>query len=337
MTIWKALTPLDFRGAARLSAGKPTLKTNFDPMSMISRCSIFVAAAFVWLAASLAPAGAQSSIRVLVNGDIITSYDIAQRTRMLPLFGRKGGEKAATEELIDETLKLQEARKRGVRVSDEQVEGAFASMGKDRKLSAKQLAGELGRIGIAADSMKRWIKAQMIWQRLVQARVRREGQVKSSDIMAAMLEKGSPEEITMTEYLLQQIIFVVPSGSSKDYVAQRRREAEGFRLRFPGCEGSLAQAKTLKGVVVRDYGRRDSTQLRGPQGDEIKSTEPGQTTRPFQSQSGIELVAVCSKRDFKSNAAAFSEVETKLKFEQAEELGKDYLKELRDAAVIQHR
>ena len=306
-------------------------------MSIISRSSIFVAAALVWLAVSLAPAAAQSSIRVLVNGDILTSYDIAQRARLLPLFGNKGGEKAATEELIDEMLKLQEARKRGIRVDDERVDASFASMARDRKLSAKQLDGELGRIGIAVDSMKRWIKAQMVWQRLVQARVRREGQVKSSDIMAAMLEKGSPEDITLTEYLLQQIIFVVPSGSSKDYVAQRRREAEGFRLRFPGCDGSLAQAKTLKGVVVRDLGRRDTTQLKGPQGDEIKSTAPDQTTRPFQSESGIELVAVCSKRDFKSNAAAVSEIETQLKFEQAKALGADYLKELRDAAVIQRR
>jgi peptidyl-prolyl cis-trans isomerase SurA len=177
----------------------------------------------------------------------------------------------------------------------------------------------------------------MVWQQLVQARVRREGQVKSSDIMAAMLEKGTPEDITVTEYLLQQIIFVVPSGSSKDYVAQRRREAEGFRLRFPGCEGSVAQAKTLKGVVVKDAGRRDTTQLKGPQGDEIKSTETGKTTRPFQSESGIELVAVCSRRDFKSNAAARSEVESQLKFEQAKTLGQDYLKELREAAVIQRR
>ena len=306
-------------------------------MSVFARSLIVAFSAFAGLVASLAPAAAQSSIRVIVNGEIITSYDIAQRTRLLPLFGNKGGEKAATEDLIDETIKLQEARKRGISVSEEQIDNAFAAMGKDRKLSAKQLTAELGRFGIDAATMKRWVKAQMTWQKLVQARVRREGQVKTSDIMAAMLEKGSPEDITMTEYLLQQIIFVVPSGSSPNFIAQRRREAEGFKLRFPGCEGSLEQAKALKGVVVRDIGRRDTTQLRGAQGDEIKATEAGQTTRPFQSESGIELVAVCSKRDFKSNAAARSEVESELKLEQSKTLGQDYLKELREAAVIKRR
>jgi peptidyl-prolyl cis-trans isomerase SurA len=255
----------------------------------------------------------------------------------LPLFGDKGGEKAATDGLIDDVLKLQAAKKRNIVVSDTQVDAAYANLGKDRKLSPKQLTQELGRMGIAGETMKRWIKVQMTWQQLIQARVRQEGQVKSSDIMSAMLEKGSPDAITVTEYILQQIIFVVPSGSSPSVFAQRRREAEGFRQRFPGCDQSLALAKNLKGVVVRDAGRRDTTQLRGDQGEEIKATPEGKTTRPFQSEKGIELFAVCSKRDFRSNAGARTEVENKLRLEQAKTIGEDYLKELREAAVIQRR
>lgn len=280
---------------------------------------------------------AQSSIKVVVNGEIITSYDIAQRTRMLPLFGIKGGEKAATDDLIDELLKFQEAKRLGLNIPSQQVNAMFAAMGKDKKLSEKQLTQELGRIGINADSIKRWIKAQLTWRELVQAKVRHEGQVKNEDIMSAMLEKGTTEGVTQTEYRLQQIIFVVPGGSSSNYVAQRRREAEGFRLRFPGCENSLAQAATLKGVVVRDLGRRDTSQLGGAQGEEIQKTEVGKTTRPFQTDKGIELVAVCNKRDFQSNAAARAEVETQLKLGQAKELGEGYLKELRDRAIIQYR
>jgi peptidyl-prolyl cis-trans isomerase SurA len=293
--------------------------------------------AAIGLASSFPASAAQSSIKVVVNGDIVTSYDIAQRTRLLPLFGVKGGEKKATEDLIDDTLKLQEARKYRLVASDRQVDGIFASMGKERNLSEKQLAQELSRIGIEADTMKRWIKAQVTWRELVQAKVRREGQIKSADIMSAMLEKGNPDAMTQTEYRLQQIIFVVPSGSSKNYVAQRRREAEGFRLRFPGCENSLAQAKTLKDVVVRDLGRREARQLRGAQGEEIQKTDVGKATRPFETDHGIELVAVCTKRDFQSNSAVRAEVETQLKLEQAQQLGQEYLKELRDKAIIQYR
>lgn len=296
--------------------------------------------ALIGLAGLVTPpssAVAQTSIRVVVNGDIITSYDIAQRGRLLPLFGIKGGESAATDQLIDDILKFQEAKRRGLRVRDERVDRAFASMAQDRKLNASQLTRELGKMGIAADTVKRWIKGQMVWRQLVQDRVRREGQVKTSDIMSAMLERGSPDEITMTEYRLQQIIFVAPSGSSKKYLAQRRQEAERYRQGYPGCDGALAQAKTLKNVVVRDLGRRDSSQLTGAQGDEVKSTAPGKTIRPFQSASGIELIGVCSQREFQSNAAVLRDVENRLKFEQAEDLGVDYLETLRKAAIIQRR
>jgi peptidyl-prolyl cis-trans isomerase SurA len=172
---------------------------------------------------------------------------------------------------------------------------------------------------------------------LVKAKVRHDTEVRTEDVMAAMLEKKNENKVTQTDYRLQQIIFVVPGGSSKNYVAQRRREAEGFRIRFPGCENSLAQAQGLKDVVVRNLGRRESGQLRGPQGDEIRNTETGKTTRPFVSEKGVELIAVCSRQDFQSDSAIRNEVENELKFEQAKELGEEYLKELRDKAIIQYR
>lgn len=306
-------------------------------MPVLPRLLPLFAAIVTILIAWTLPAAAQSSIRVLVNGEAITSYDISQRVKLMPLFGKKGGEKAAIDELIDDVIKLQEGRKRGIVIADPQVNVAYQNLGKERKLSEKQLNQQLNGIGIAPETMKRWIKVQMTWQQLVQAKVRAEGQVKTSDIMSAMLEKGSPDAIKVTEYTLQQIIFVVPSGSPANAYAQRRREAEGFRQRFPGCDQSLALAKNLKGVVVRDAGRRDTTQLRGAQGDAIKATAEGQTTAPVQSENGIELYAVCSKRDFESNAGARSEIETKLRLEQAQSLGEDYIKKLRDVAVIQRR
>lgn len=306
-------------------------------MPKIAHIALILSVGLAGFAFLLPQATAQTSIKVVVNGDIITSYDIAQRTRLLPLFGNSGGKSAATDQLIDDILKFQEAKRRNIRVSDERVDAAYSSMAKDRKLNATQLTRELGQMGIAADTIKHWIKSQMIWQQLVRARIRREGQVKTSDILSAMLEEGSPDEFTITEYRLQQIIFVAPSDSSTKFLAQRRREAERFRADYPGCDGGLAHAKTLNGVVVRDLGRRDSTQLRGAQGAEIKDTPPGKTTRPFKTNSGIELVAVCSTRDFQSNAAAIAQAENKLKFTQAEEIGGDYLDELRKRAIIQRR
>ena len=52
-------------------------------------------------------------------------YDIQQRTQLLTMTGVKGGQKAATEELIDETIQFIEAAKMGIPVSDARVDVAI--------------------------------------------------------------------------------------------------------------------------------------------------------------------------------------------------------------------
>ena len=214
---------------------------------------------------------------------------------------------------------------------------AFTSIGARLKLSPAALTKALGSEGIQATSLKKRLEAQMSWQALVQQRTQQKASVKREDVTAALNAKGDPNALTINEYTLQRIIFVVPSGSSAGAYAQRRNEASAFRQRFPGCDESLAKAKLLRGVVVKDIGRRDSTQLAGPDGDAIQKTAVGATAPPTQTDQGIELIAVCASKAIQSSAAARTEVENGLYLKQAQDLGKDYLKELRDRAIIEYR
>ena len=76
-----------------------------------------------------------SSIAVLVNDQPITQYDIKQRAALMRVGGASGGEKAATDELIDETLKMYEAAKRGVNVPDGRIDAAYASIANNLKMT----------------------------------------------------------------------------------------------------------------------------------------------------------------------------------------------------------
>lgn len=278
-----------------------------------------------------------SSIPVLVNDQPITRYDITQRAALMRIGGVKGGEKAATDELIDETLKMYEAAKRDVRVSDRQVDAAYATIAQNLKMNPDQLTKALAGEGIDDNSLKKRLRAQLTWQRLVLQRAQATTQVKTADVTQALLAKGDPEAMTATEYVLQQIVFVVPSGSPSGLYAQRRREAEAFRARFKGCENSLEQARQLRGVVVKELGRRDTSQLSGPQGEAIKKTSAGKAIPPSQTDQGVELIAVCSAREIHSTAIARAEVQNELFLKQSEDLGKEYLQELRDRAIIEYR
>lgn len=278
-----------------------------------------------------------ANIKVLVNNEPITSYDIAQRVKLMQLAREKGGEKRAIDTLIDETLQLQEGKKRGLVVPDAAVDRAYASIADNMKLSPGKLTSLLGQAGVSDKTFKRRIKAQMTWGQLVSGKMKATTKVKSSDITAALLAKNEPSNLTITEYKLQPIIFVLPDNASPALKAQRRREAEAFRGRFKGCDQALEQARQLKGVVVKEMIRKNSSELDGPFGDGIKATPVGKLAKPNDNDKGIELIAVCDAKQIQSDIAARRDVESKLMEDQNKGFGDDYLAELRKAAVIENR
>lgn len=283
------------------------------------------------------PAAADSSIRVLVNDKAITSFDIAQRAKLMALAHEKGGVKDATEQLINELIEIDDAKKHGFSLPDSRVNDAYTRIGQNMKMTPDQLTKALASQGIVPDTLKRRIRAQIIWTQLIQAKSRAESGIKSSDITKALLSDNKPDKLQTTEFTLQQILFVVPKGSSAGYVAQRRREAEGFRLRFAGCDKSIEQAKGLKDVVVRNIGRRAANELTGADGKEVQNTPIGKTTAPQSLDDGVILVAVCGTRSISGDSLARNDIETKLMAEQTKGVGDEYLKQLRGKAVIQYR
>lgn len=282
-------------------------------------------------------APSNKSIPIVVNGVPITSYDINQRVRLMRLGGGSASTKTAADELIDETLQDLEGQRRGISVSEGTINSAFGQIASNLKLSPAQLTQALRGEGIEPETLKRRLRGQMVWQQLVQQRTQQRGAVRQDDVLAALREKGDPQSITTKEFILQQIVFVVPAGSSANLYSQRRSEANAFRQRYRGCGEALEQAKALRGVVVKDIGRRDSSQLQGADGEAIAKTAVGKTAPPMQTDQGIELIAVCSVKEIQSTAIARAEVENSLYLRQAEGLGKDYLQELRDRAIIEYR
>ncbi|MBN9023888.1 MAG: SurA N-terminal domain-containing protein [Rhizobiales bacterium] len=294
----------------------------------------------VAIGAAATPSHAASSIRVKVDDQPITTYDIQQRALLFKVTGAPGGEKAATDELIDETIQFIEAAKMGVSVSDARVNGAIEEIAVRVKMTPKGLTSALAEQGLNIDTLKRRIKAQMVWGQLVQMRMRMKGgSAKGSDVTAAMFsDSGKPGEIKTTEYTLKPVIFVVPKGSSGGYDAQRRREAEAFRGRFQGCDTLVEQTRQLKEVVVRPTMRRTSEELQGsPDGRDIQDAGAGKLTRPQRSDDGYVMLAVCTAKEIQSNAAARVEAENKLLDEINKDLGKEYMDELRKKAVIEYR
>src|SRR5262245_16442472 len=89
------------------------------------------------------------SVAVMVNGEPITNFDIEQRAKLNGLTGKKDNNRQdILNELIDEKVKIKEAKKFGVDPSASDVEQAYSGMAQRMRLNSDQLTSVLDNKGI---------------------------------------------------------------------------------------------------------------------------------------------------------------------------------------------
>jgi peptidyl-prolyl cis-trans isomerase SurA len=280
-------------------------------------------------------------VAAIVNGEPITHYDIDQRTKLLQVASQKAPpRKEVLEELIDEKLKLQLIRRYSIQDIDKDVENALANMARRGRTTPKQFAEQLARSGINMDTLKSRVRAEIAWSQIIRGRFQASFQFSEKDIMARL--ETSPSRETPTtgyEYTLRPILFVVPRGSQSGVVEARRREAEALRGRFQGCEAGVAMARGLRDVAVRAQIVKNSADFSPAQREILEKTEVGKLTAPEVTTQGIELYAICGKKQTTStdNENSKRAARDKLFTEQFQAHSSRYLKELRSQAMIEYR
>jgi peptidyl-prolyl cis-trans isomerase SurA len=267
--------------------------------------TMILGAAFAMLAGLVIPqagaAFAASEVRVVVNGTAITSGDVAKRQAFLKLQRQKGDAKAAEDQLIEQMLKQQEIARVRMSVSKEDVDASFGRFASGNKLSTAQMTQILNQAGVGVDHFKAFIAVQMSWPRLVNARYGSSNKMSNSDLVQRMMENNKQKPET-TEYILQQMIFVVPA-SKKGIVGKRKSEAEASRSKYPGCEQAKVFAATMRDVSVRELGRMLAPEL-PPEWKPLVEQAKGNTTATRVTDKGVEYLAICSQRQVSDDQAA---------------------------------
>jgi peptidyl-prolyl cis-trans isomerase SurA len=278
-----------------------------------------------------------ATIVYVVNKNAITDYDVARRVAFLKLQGRKGNlTQIATDEMIDQVLKEYEAKRVGINVSPKEVNVAFERFAQSNKLSTKQMSQILAQANVTADHFKDYIRSQIAWGQAVSAKFRSGSQMSQQDLVTKMLESGQNQP-TATEYMLQQVIFVVPNSERGKKLGARKREAEQMRLRFQSCETTKQFAKGLLDVTVRDLGRVLEPELPPDWSKFIKETKPGGVTKVRETDRGAEFIALCSARQVSDDRVAELTFRAEQTSDNGDKFSEDYLKEVRKSATINKR
>jgi peptidyl-prolyl cis-trans isomerase SurA len=284
------------------------------------------------LAASLAlallasaPVAAQTGVAT-VNGEPITNRDIEQRMRVMGMVFRQPlSRQAALEQLIDDKVKGAEARRLGMRVTDQHQSEMMTRLAGSMRQQPTQFEQNLSKAGIEPEAVRNKISADAIWGELQRVRARGSN-ISNAELNAELERRAAKGEAKVIDYVVRQVIFVVPPGSSP---GQREREASAARGRFTDCEAGVDYVRGLRDVAIRERIARSSPDMSKQTNDLLEKTPLGRLTAPYRSEQGIEMLAVCEKTERQDIGRLRGQIEQELQQKRSAGGTAEYLKELR--------
>jgi peptidyl-prolyl cis-trans isomerase SurA len=304
----------------------------------LQRSPLRLAAAIAGVLFAYQPAQAQQVV-LTVNGDPITSFDIEQRSKLILLTTRKpAARQDVIEELIGDKLKVHIGKRYRLEIDDSSVNKSFNDMAHRMRLDGEGLVKVLQAQGVAAYTLKDRIRAEIVWQQIVRAKFSSSLTQNDKEIDQKLeTRKKDDKDAAAVEYTLRPILFVVPRNSPRDAAETRTREAEALRLRFTDCDTGIPLARGLRDVAVRDSIRKTSVDLAPVLRELLDKTPVGRLTAPEVTSQGVEVFALCAKKEAKSDSIAKREVQNELFSERFQTASKKFLKELRGQAMIEFK
>lgn len=283
------------------------------------------------------PPQASAQVVLLVNGDPITAYDIEQRGRLQQLSTRKmPPRQEIIDLLIDDHLKIQIGKRYSLEIGDNEVDNAFANIARNVRASPEQFAKSLQGSGVNPATLKARLRADLAWSQVVRGKFQSSLQVGEKDILLALETRKKDDDIGF-DYTLRPILFIIPRGSPEAVFESRKREAEALRARFQSCDDGIPFVRALRDIVVRDVIQRNSATLSPELRSALNSVEVGHLTTSEVTQDGIQVFAVCGKKQTTAETPEKRKIRDELFAERFDAQGKRYLKELRRSAMIEYK
>ncbi|MDR3530831.1 MAG: peptidylprolyl isomerase [Rhodopila sp.] len=250
------------------------------------------------------PLSGASRIAAVVNGDVISEADIANRAR---LFAISTGLPLSQEivdrlkpqilrQLIDERLRMQEALRRKIIIQDTQIASAIKDIESRNNMQPGALRAKLASDGVSSRTLIDQIRAQLAWTQMLRELVG--DRLNITDAEVAEQQKLAAQRVGQTEYRLGEIFIQVddPANSAD---AQRFAETVIHELHagapFPLVAAQFSQTQTA--LEGGDLGWVQSNQL-DPAVARLAAEMPvGAVSNPVRVPGGFEVVALQAKRE----------------------------------------
>ncbi|MDP2261168.1 MAG: peptidylprolyl isomerase [Caulobacter sp.] len=259
--------------------------------------------------AEVTEAAIGESVAAVVNDDIISTYDLVQRMRLLSITaGIQPDEntlpqlqREAMRSLIEERLQIQELRKvekehkAEIIATDADVDAELADVAKGNNMTADQMLAQLRSAGVGPETLREQIRAEVSWQGYIRGRYGSRLRIGQDQIKAVQ------EQLTASagkpQYQISEVVIDPARVGGLDNAVQGAGQLivqiqQGAP--FPAVARQFSSAATA--ANGGDAGWVGAGEMPAEVEQALEQLRPGQISRPIVTDDGVYIIALRDKR-----------------------------------------
>jgi peptidyl-prolyl cis-trans isomerase SurA len=256
--------------------------------------------------------GLNESVAALINDDIISTYDLQQRMRLMILTSGvrptpdalQQIEQEALSSLTDEHLEMQELlkvqkrqkdNKSSLIATDKEVDDEITNLARQNNLTYAQLKSSFAAANVDLESLREQVRVQVSWQRLVGGMYG--SRIRIADDQVAAELRSLNAAATQPQYLVSEI-FIDSTRAGGQSQAEAGAEQLIAQLQkgapFPNVARQFSAAPTA--ANGGDAGWVSAAQEPPEVAAVLDSLRPGQLSAPIRSADGVYIIYLRDKQ-----------------------------------------
>jgi peptidyl-prolyl cis-trans isomerase SurA len=249
------------------------------------------------------------SVAAVVNDDIISSYDLMQRMRLLMVTSGLQPtqenlpqlEQEALRSLIDEHVQMQELRrvereqKITIISTEKEVDEEIASIAQGNKMTGEQLLASLAAQGVSADTWRAQIRAESSWQNWISGRYGSRLRIGEDQIKA--FERRLADSASKPQYQVSEVFIDAVRVGGAEVALNGARQLVGQMQQgapFAAVARQFSAASTA--ANGGDAGWVSPGEMPAEVDAALEQLRPGQLSAPIPVKDGVYIVYLRDKR-----------------------------------------
>lgn len=242
----------------------------------------------------------------LVNDDIITGYDLEKKIQLTILesgipnnqTNRQKMQEQVLNTAIDDLLKIQEANRLGLRVTDGEINKAMGQIAKQNGKSLNAFLNGLAKRGISKDTLASQLRAQISWSKVVGSVLRPKVRVLDEDV--AVVNQRIAQNQGKRERRVSEIFL---AGTSQQTRNQANRLVS--QLKSGAKFAALAQqfSQSSSAAVGGDMGWISDGQLQPKLDKVVRTMGKNQISNPILTDNGYYILGLRDVRKIGSTGS----------------------------------